>query len=157
MKKIVFVLAMLVAWQGVEAKSLVAYFSVTGTTKAAAERLAAEHGSSLWRIEEFEPYTEADLNWRDSTCRTRREAMDTFERPMIKICTWIEPYDTIYLGFPIWYGTCPRIIQSWVENNILDGKVMIPFATSGGSTIDRAVAFLRKRYAGYDWRDGVML
>lgn len=157
MKKLIIAFSLLVASQAIYSKSLVAYFSATGTTKAAAEKLAAEHGSELWRILEFEPYTEADLDWRNPECRTRKEAADTFERPMIKICTWIEPYDTIYLGFPIWYGTCPRIIQSWIENNILDGKVLIPFATSGGDTIDKAVAFLRKRYGSYNWQDGFIV
>lgn len=140
-----------------EQKTLVAYFSATGTTKAVAQDIARVGGFDLWEIEAYEPYTEADLNWRDKQSRSSLEMANTEERPTIRICTDLRPYKTIYLGFPIWWGICPRIIQSWVENNLLDGKVLIPFATSGSSTIDQAVQFLRDTYPQYNWQDGKLL
>ena len=140
-----------------ESRTLVAYFSATGRTKAVAQDIARVNGFDLWEIEAYEPYTAADLNWRDAQSRSSIEMADSTERPTIRICTDLRPYDTIYVGFPIWWGICPRIIQSWVENNILDDKVLIPFATSGSSTIDKAVQFLRSTYPQYNWQDGFLL
>ncbi|MCQ2340470.1 MAG: flavodoxin [Paludibacteraceae bacterium] len=140
-----------------ESRTLVVYFSATGRTKAVAQDIARVNGFDLWEIEAYEPYTEADLNWRDAQSRSSIEMADSTERPTIRICTDLRPYDTIYVGFPIWWGICPRIIQSWVENNILDEKVLIPFATSGSSTIDKAVQFLRSTYPQYNWQDGLLL
>ena len=157
MKKIVFALVLLVASQAIYSKSLVAYFSATGTTKAAAEKLAAEHGSELWRILEFEPYTEADLDWRNPECRTRKEAADTFERPMIKICTWIEPYDTIYLGFPIWWYVAPTIINTFLESYNFAGKKIVLFATSGGSGFGNAARELKASAPGAEIIEGKLL
>lgn len=139
------------------AQTLVAYFSATGTTKAVAEDLARVGGFELWEIVASEPYTDADLDWRNDKSRSSLEMADPQERPTVRECTNIEPYDTIYVGFPIWWGICPRIIQSWVDNNVLDGKVLIPFATSGSSGIDGAVKFLRKTYPQYNWQDGKLL
>lgn len=140
-----------------DAQTLVAYFSATGTTRAVAEDLARVGGFDLWEIAANEPYTEADLDWRNKKSRSSIEMADPEERPTVLACTNIEPYDTIYVGFPIWWGICPRIIQSWVENNILDGKTLIPFATSGSSGIEKAVQFLRTTYPKYNWQDGKLL
>lgn len=140
-----------------ESKSLVVYFSATGTTEKVAQDIVSATGASLWQIEPMEPYTADDLDWRNQQSRSSLEMADPEERPTIKMCTDIRPYDTIYLGFPIWWGICPRIIQSWIENNDLTGKRIIPFATSGSSTIDGAVEFLRTTYPQYDWADGVLL
>lgn len=156
MKKLLFCVVVLFAMSA-QAKTLVAYFSATGHTKNVAEDIVRVSGYDLWEIEAYEPYTAADLNWRDKQSRSSIEMADSTERPTIRICTDLRPYDTIYLGFPIWWGICPRIIQSWVENNILDGKVLIPFATSGSSSIDQAVRFLRKTYPQYNWQDGRLL
>ena len=107
-----------------EAKTIVAFFSATGTTKAAAERLAKQHDARLWEIEPAEPYTAADLDWRNDKSRSSIEMSDPEERPTIKRCTDVTPYDTVYVGFPIWWGICPRIINSWLDNNLpqLEGK-----------------------------------
>lgn len=156
MKKIVLFIAVVLAMTA-QSKTLVAYFSATGRTKAVAQDIVRVGGYDLWEIEAYEPYTEADLDWRNKQSRSSLEMADSTERPTIRICTDLRPYDTIYLGFPIWWGICPRIIQSWVENNLLDDKILIPFATSGSSTIDRAVQFLRETYPQYDWRDGKLL
>ena len=143
----------------VNAKSLVAYFSATGTTKAAAVRLAKQQGASLWEIAPAEKYTAADLDWRNSQSRSSVEMNDPEARPAIKQCTNIQPYDTIYIGYPIWWGICPRIINSWIDNNLpqLEGKVLIPFATSGGSTIDQSVEYLRTTYPTLNWHDGQLM
>lgn len=156
MKKLFFFVAVLFAMTA-QSKTLVAYFSATGRTKAVAQDIVRVGGYDLWEIEAYEPYTEADLDWRNKQSRSSLEMADSTERPTIRICTDLRPYDTIYLGFPIWWGICPRIIQSWVENNLLDDKILIPFATSGSSTIDRAVQFLRETYPQYNWQDGKLL
>lgn len=152
---------MLAAMMGtaVEAKTLVAYFSATGTTRFAAKKLAKQHKAELWAIEPAEPYTAADLDWRDKQSRSSREMADPEERPTIRQCTNIMPYDTIYLGFPIWWGICPRIINSWVDNNLeqLKDKTLIPFATSGGSGVEEAVEYLRTTYPQLIWQDGILM
>ena len=140
-------------------KTLVAYFSATGRTKAAAERLKQQHDAVLWEIEAAEPYTAADLDWRNPKSRSSQEMNDPEERPMIKQCTNIMPYDTIYVGFPIWWGICPRIINSWIDNNLeqLQTKTLIPFATSGSSGVEEAVAYLRKTYPTLTWQNGLLM
>lgn len=139
--------------------TLVVYFSATGTTKAAAQQIAREHEAVLWEIEPAEPYTAADLDWRNPQSRSSMEMNDPEERPMIKQCTNIMPYDTIYVGFPIWWGICPRIINSWLDNNVeqLAGKTLIPFATSGSSGIGEAVTYLRKTYPTLKWQKGLLM
>lgn len=142
-----------------EQKTLVAYFSATGTTKAAAEKLAKQHKAVLWEIEASEPYTAADLDWRNEQSRSSVEMRDPEARPSIKRCTNIMPYDTIYIGFPIWWGICPRIINSWIDNNLpqLEGKTLIPFATSGSSGIGEAEKYLKKTYPTLKWEKGMLM
>ena len=142
-----------------EAKTIVAYFSATGTTKAAAERLAQQHDARLWEIEPAQPYTATDLDWRNDRSRSSIEMNDPDERPTIKRCTDVTPYDTVYVGFPIWWGICPRIINSWLDNNLpqLEGKTIIPFATSGSSGIGEAEVYLKKTYPTLNWQKGLLL
>lgn len=151
MKKLITLLLLLAVSMAMNAKTLVAYFSATGITKAAAEQIAAKQQADLWEIVPNEPYTEADLDWRNDQSRSSIEMKDPAERPMIKMCTDISSYDTIYLGFPIWWNTCPRIINSWIDNNDLTGKRIILFYTSGSSTIDGALNDLRTIYPQYNW------
>lgn len=139
------------------AQTLVAYFSATGTTKKVAEDLARVGDYPLWEIKANETYTAADLDWRNEKSRSSLEMANPYERPMILACTNIDPYDTIYLGFPIWWGICPRIIQSWIDNNYLEGKTLILFATSGGSGIEKALDFFRTTYPEYNWKAGKLL
>lgn len=136
---------------------LVAFFSVTGNTKKVAVELAEAADADLWEIVPLIPYTEADLDWKNPQSRSSVEMNDPYERPTIKMCTDIRSYKTIYLGFPIWWGICPRMINSWIDNNDLTGKRLIPFATSGSSSIDKAVEYLRKTYPDYTWDDGRLL
>ena len=142
-----------------EMKPLVVFFSATGTTKAAANKLARQQGAYIWEIKPAVPYSDDDLDWRNPKSRSSLEMNDPDERPAIKQCTNIMPYDTIYIGFPIWWGICPRIINSWIDNNLpqLESKTLIPFATSGSSGIEEAEAFLQKTYPTLNWQKGMLL
>ena len=153
------ILALVALIAATEAKTLVAYFSATGTTRTAAKQLARQHNAELWEIEAAQPYTAADLDWRNKQSRSSLEMQDPEERPIIKQCTNIMPYDTIYVGYPIWWGICPRIINSWVDNNLeqLRGKSLIPFATSGGSGVEKSVEYLRTTYPSLSWKDGILM
>ena len=161
MKKVIILALIALLFMPVFAqnKTLVAFFSATGTTKAASTKLARQHGADSWEIVPAVPYTDADLDWRNPKSRSSLEMNDPEERPTIKQCTNIMPYDTIYVGFPIWWGICPRIINSWIDNNLeqLQSKTLIPFATSGSSGIDEAVAYLRKTYPSLTWQEGLLL
>lgn len=160
MKRILLALICAACMTSMEAKTLVAFFSATGTTKAAAIKLSHQHyGSYIWEIEPAVPYTAADLDWRNDKSRSSVEMSDPEERPAIKRCTDVTPYDTVYVGFPIWWGICPRIINSWLDNNLpqLEGKVLIPFATSGSSGIGEAEAYLKKTYPTLKWQNGLLL
>ena len=145
--------------QAAESKTMVVYFSATGTTKAAAQKIAKEQNAVLWEIEPAEKYTAADLDWRNKQSRSSIEMADPSARPAIKQCTNIQPYDIIYVGYPIWWGICPRIIDSWLENNLpqLEGKTLIPFATSGSSGIEQSVDYLRKTYPELKWEEGRLI
>ncbi|MBQ7448906.1 MAG: NAD(P)H-dependent oxidoreductase [Paludibacteraceae bacterium] len=147
------------AQKGNTSKTLVAYFSATGTTRHAAEKLAKEKQAVLWEIEAMEPYTAADLDWRNKQSRSSLEMKDEEARPAIKQCTNLMPYDTIYVGYPIWWGICPRIINSWIDNNLeqLKGKTLVPFATSGGSDVHESVEYLRKTYPALHWEKGMLM
>ena len=123
-----------VAEQAKENKTLVAYFSATGNTKKVAETIAEITGGTLFEIEPAQPYTEEDLDGWNESARGTRESKDRSTRPEIKNKVEdMAQYDTIYLGFPIWWYTCPTIINTFLEQYDLAGKTIIPFATSGGS------------------------
>lgn len=123
-----------VAEQAKENKTLVAYFSATGNTKKVAETIAEITGGTLFEIEPAQPYTEEDLDGWNESARGTRESKDRSTRPEVKNKVQdMAQYDTIYLGFPIWWYTCPTIINTFLEQYDLTGKTIIPFATSGGS------------------------
>lgn len=123
---------------------LVAYFSAQGHTKVLAEKVAKATGGDLFEIEPAQPYTEEDLDgWNDSA-RGTRESKDRSTRPEVKSrVANFEKYDTIYLGFPIWWYTAPTIVNTFLEQYDTAGKVIIPFATSGGSQIGETEKDLR--------------
>ena len=117
-----------------ENKTLVAYFSASGNTKKVAETIAEITGATLFEIEPAQPYTEEDLDGWNESARGTRESKDRTTRPEVKNKVEnMAQYDTIYLGFPIWWYTCPTIINTFLEQYDLTGKTIIPFATSGGS------------------------
>lgn len=119
-------------------KTLIAYFSATGVTKKLAEALSGCIGADLYEIVPKIPYGPADLNWTDKNSRSTREMRSPEFRPEIAG----EPlnlaeYDTVFLGFPIWWFVAPTIINTFLEAHDFTGKTIIPFATSGGSGIGR--------------------
>ena len=133
-------------------KTLIVYFSATGTTKAAAQKLAQQYNADLYEITPEQPYTAADLDWRDKSSRSTIEMKDKTSRPAIKgRCENIAQYDTVWIGFPVWWYTAPTIVNTFIEAHDLSGKVLNVFATSGGSTVDGSYHDLKKAYPQYKW------
>ena len=133
---------------------LVAFFSATGTTKGVAERIASVTGGDLYEILAAEPYTSDDLNYNDSS-RSTKEQNDKNVRPEIgSEDISLEGYTTIYLGFPIWWGEEPRILDTFVEKYSFDGITVIPFCTSGGSGIGRSGPNMEALAGTGTWLDG---
>lgn len=119
-------------------RKLVAYFSASGVTAGVAQTLSETIGADLFAIEPEIPYTKADLNWMDKTSRSTVEMNNPASRPAIaKKRDNMEEYDTIFVGFPIWWYVAPTIINTFLESYDLTGKTIIPFATSGGSGMGR--------------------
>ena len=134
---------------------LVAYFSATGTTKGVAERIASVTGGDLYEILAAEPYTEADLNYNDNSSRSTSEQNDKSVRPEIgSDDISLEGYTTIYLGFPIWWGEEPRILDTFVEKYNFDGITVIPFCTSGSSGIGRSGSNMEELAGSGTWLQG---
>lgn len=119
-------------------KILVAYFSASGVTAKAAKKLAEAAQADLYEIKPEIPYTRADLNWMDKKSRSSVEMNDKASRPAIadKMKN-MEEYDTVFIGFPIWWYVAPTIINTFLESYDFSGKTLIPFATSGGSGMGR--------------------
>lgn len=139
-------------------KTLVAYFSASGTTMDVANHLARVTDSDLFAIVPANPYTSADLNWRDKQSRSTREAADPSCRPAITSrVEHIEDYDTIFLGFPIWWYVAPAIINTFLESHDLTGKTIVLFATSGGSGMGKTASVLRASAPGAKIVDGGIL
>src|SRR5574344_1495570 len=139
-------------------KKLVAYFSASGTTKRAAEHLAKAEGADLFEIKPAVPYTSADLNWMDKKSRSSVEMSDPSSRPEIagKLANMAE-YDMVFIGFPIWWYVAPRIIDTFVESYDFSGKILVPFATSGGSGMGKTVDELRKLCPDAAWKAGKLV
>ena len=138
-------------------KIAVIYFSATGTTKKVAQTISSESGGTLIEIVPKEKYTSADLNWNDSKSRTSIECNDKNSRPEIANTIDVEDYDVIYLGYPIWWADVPHIILTFIDTHKLDGKTIIPFATSGGSGIGGSVSTLKEYNKNVNWNDGKLL
>ena len=139
-------------------KTLVVYFSATGTTKGVAEQIASATGAETYEITAAQKYTEDDLNWHDQNSRTTKEQNDKTVRPEIgseKIN--LDGYDTIFIGFPIWWGEEPRIMDTFVESYDFNGKTMIPFCTSGGSGIGSSGDNLKANAGSGNWLEGERL
>ncbi len=134
---------------------LIAYFSATGTTKGVAERIASVTGGDLYEILAAEPYTADDLNYNDHGSRSTVEQNDKNARPEIgSEDISLEGYTTIYLGFPIWWGEEPRIMDTFVEKYSFEGVTVIPFCTSGGSGIGRSGPNMEALAGNGTWLDG---
>lgn len=135
--------------------TLVVYFSATGTTKGVAEKIAAITDADLYEIVPAQPYTEEDRNWHDDASRTTLEQNDKTARPELAgEPVSLEGYTTVYLGYPIWWGEEPRIVDTFVEQCDFDGVTVIPFCTSGSSGIGSSGQNLAALAGSGSWLDG---
>lgn len=126
-------------------KILVAYFSASGVTKNAAEKLAKAANANLFEIKPVRPYTDADLDWTDKKSRSTIEMNDLSSRPEIaEKCEKMGSYDVVFVGFPIWWYVEPRIIDTFLDSYDFSGKTVIPFATSGGSGLGKTAENFKK-------------
>ena len=139
-------------------RALIVYFSASGTTARVARKIADATGADLYEIRPAQPYTEADLDWTDKKSRSTVEMNDRSCRPaMAEPVPDMSQYDTILVGFPIWWYVEPRIVDTFLDSCDLSGKTVIPLATSGGSGIDRAESNLRSNYPRANWGRGRLL
>jgi flavodoxin len=134
---------------------LVVYFSATGNTKGVAEKIAGITGADTYEIKAAQEYTDADLNWNDSKSRSTKEQNDPSARPEIgSDAISLDGYTTVYIGYPIWWGEAPRIMDTFVESYSFDGITMIPFCTSGSSGIGKSGKNLADNAGSGTWLDG---
>ena len=128
-------------------KTLISYFSASGETRKVAQLIATTIQGDLFEIEPLTPYTDADLDWTNKMSRTSQEMNDKSFRPPIKNkVEKMEDYDTVIIGYPIWWFTAPTIINTFIEENPLENKKIYLFCTSGGSSIDKSVKELQEKY-----------
>ena len=139
-------------------KTLIAYFSTGGNTRTAAKALATAAGADLYEIKPVQPYSHADLNWMDKKSRSTIEMNDPSSRPeIVGPLPDVSGYDTILLGFPVWWYTCPAIIRTFLEGLDLHGKKLVPFATSGGSDLGDTAEHLKEYAPGAEVLPGRMM
>ena len=139
-------------------KVLVAYFSASGVTARTAKEMVDAVGADLYEIRPEQPYSSADLNWMDKKSRTTLEMNDPDCRPAIaEPVQDMAQYDTVLIGFPIWWYVEPRIVDTFLESYDFSGKTMIPFATSGGSGIGKAEKSLQAHCPNTSWKKGQLL
>mgnify|MGYP002674047681 FL=1 len=139
-------------------KKLVAYFSASGVTKRYAERLAQAADADLFEIKPTVPYTDADLNWQNSNSRSSIEMKNPDSRPeIVEKLSDMDKYDTVFVGFPIWWYVAPTIIDTFLESYDFSGKTVVPFATSGGSGMGKTADVLRQVCPAADIKDGKVL
>lgn len=139
-------------------KILVACFSCSGVTKNAADKLATAIGADFYEIKPVVPYTDADLNWNNKQSRSSVEMRNTSSRPtIVEKVPNMEEYEVIFIGFPVWWYIAPTIINTFLESYDFSGKIVIPFATSGGSGIGNCEKNLRKTYPNITWKEGKLL
>ena len=137
---------------------LVTYFSASGVTETKAKELAKAVGADLYEIAPAVRYTSADLDWMNKKSRSSAEMNDKSSRPALAETEHdFGAYDVIYIGFPIWWYTAPTIINTFLETFDFSGKKIVLFATSGGSSIDRAVKDMQKQYPALDIAGGKLL
>ena len=139
-----------------KSRVLVVYFSCTGNTKAVAEKIASLTGGDLYEIVPEVPYSAADLNYNNSNCRANREMNDPTSRPaIVGRDPDVSAYDTVIIGYPIWWGTMPRVINTFLDTYDLSGKTVLPFCTSGSSGIARSVSDIKTAAPGAIVADGL--
>ena len=135
-------------------KTAVVYFSATGTTEKIAEYIKNVSGGDIFEIEPEEPYTDADLNYNTDNSRANNEQNDANARPEIANTIDIDSYDTIFLGYPIWWGDAPKIILTFLDEADLSGKTVIPFCTSGSTGISASESTLKNYVPDANWLSG---
>ena len=136
-------------------KILVSYFSATGATKDVAERLARVLDGDLFEIRPVKKYTDADLDWHDKNSRSTIEMEDKTSRPeIIEKVRNLADYETVVIGFPVWWYTCPTIINTFIEENDLKGKNIYVFVTSGSSSVDGSFNDLKTTYPDLNFVGG---
>ena len=139
-------------------KILVAYFSASGVTAAVAKKITAASGGDLFEIKPAIPYTTADLNWMDKNSRSSVEMKNSSSRPEIaEKLTSLDDYDTIFLGFPIWWYVAPTIISTFLESYDFSGKTIVPFATSGSSGLGKTVDVLKTVCPSAEFEQGKLM
>lgn len=137
------------------AKTLVVYFSATGTTKGVAEQIAEAVNADTYEILAAQPYTADDLNWNDSNSRTTKEQNDKAVRPEIgSDAVSLDGYSTVFIGYPIWWGEEPRIMDTFVESYDFSYKTIIPFCTSASSPLGTSASNLYALAPDAVWKDG---
>lgn len=142
-----------------EKKVLVAVFSASGVTKRVGEKIAEISGGDFFEIVPEEKYTSADLNYMNSKSRSSLEMKDPSARPKVAgVVADMDAYDTVIIGFPIWWGVAPRIIETFLESYDFSGKTILPFCTSGGSGVGSSDTALHKNAPGdVKWGKGVKI
>lgn len=139
-------------------KALVVYYSATGSTKAVAETIAEAAGADLFELEPVEPYSSEDLNWTNSSSRVSREHDNEDERDVELVTAstdnW-DGYDTVLIGYPIWWGIAAWPVNEFVETNDFTGKTVIPFCTSSSSGLGESGELLAEMAGTGDWQEGI--
>lgn len=138
-------------------KTLVVYYSATGNTKAVAEMIAEETNGDLFEIQPQDPYSDEDLNWTDENSRVAREYENEDERNVELVSTTVdnwEDYDTVFVGYPIWWGIAAWPVNTFVENNDFTGKTVVPFCTSSSSGLGQSGELLAQAAGSGDWQEG---
>ena len=129
-------------------KTLVAYFSAEGTTAKVAKDLASKIDADLFEIRPERPYSAADLKWTNPVARCNREKIGKKEVPVVGTIDGFAEYDTVYIGFPIWYGCAPNVVNTFCKGYDWTGKTILAFATSGGSGIGKTAEKLQPYVKG---------
>lgn len=143
---------------GADKKALVVYFSATGNTKAVAETLAELQNADIYEIVPEQPYTDDDLDYSDKNTRATKEQNDTDARPAISgSIENFEQYETVYVGYPIWWGDMPRILYTFFDTYDFNGKTIAPFCTSGGSGLSGTPGTIEKLEEGATVLDGLQI
>lgn len=138
-------------------KTLVVYYSATGNTKAVAEMIAEETNGDLFEIEPKDSYSDEDLDWTDSNSRVTREYENEDERHVELVSSTVnhwEDYDTIFVGYPIWWGIAAWPVNTFIENNDFTDKTVVPFCTSASSGLGQSRELLAKEAGEGDWQEG---
>lgn len=138
-------------------KTLVVYYSATGSTKAVAETIANAAGGDLFEIQPEKPYSDADLDWTDDNSRVSKEHEDESLRDVALTTTKVEnwdSYDTVFIGYPIWWGIAAWPVDNFVKNNDFSGKTVIPFCTSASSGMGDSGQLLEKMTGSGNWQEG---